>query len=300
MPNLIVIAGPTASGKTDLSLKLAEVYNAEIISADARQFFRKMDIGTAKPDADQLTQIPHHFIDILEPTEEYNAGRFENEGIQFLEEYFKSNDICIMVGGSGMYINAITEGFDDLPSTPPAVREKYSQLFEDHGIEYLQQLLQKADPDYYVEVDLSNKQRVQRALEAIEVSGVPFSKLRTKQKQKRPFAIHKILIDPPRELLYQRINERVDSMLEKGLLEEVKSLYDFKDYNALKTVGYQEIIDFLDEKRSLDEAIDKIKQHTRNYAKRQNTWFKKQSNYQSFDSNDFDAVKRHLDESLNV
>jgi tRNA dimethylallyltransferase len=300
MPNLIVIAGPTASGKTDLSIKLAEAYNAEIISADARQFYRKMDIGTAKPEPHQLAQVKHHFIDILEPNEDYNAGKFEDEGLQFLTEYFKRKENCIMVGGSGMYLNAITEGFDDLPSTPVAIREKYNQLFTQQGIEHLQQLLKKADPDYYEEVDLNNKQRVQRALEAIEVSGSAFSKLRTKQSQQRPFSIFKVLLNPPREDLYKRINHRVDTMLESGLLAEVKSLYNFKSCNALKTVGYQELFDFLDGKRSFDEAVDKIKQHTRNYAKRQNTWFKKQDGYSTFQSNEFDAIKRHLDERLNV
>ena len=300
MPNLIVIAGPTASGKTDLSIKLAAAYNAEILSADARQFYRQMDIGTAKPTSEQLAKIPHHFIDILEPSENYNAGLFEKEGMSFLESYFKTKDTCILVGGSGMYINAIIEGFDDLPSTSAEVRERFNTLFDKHGIEHLQTLLKKVDPEYYNEVDLHNRQRVQRALEAIEMSGKPFSKLRTKQKQKRPFDIHKVVINPPRELLYQRINKRVDAMLEEGLLEEVNSLVSLKDQNALKTVGYHEIFDFLEGKRSIAEAVDKIKQHTRNYAKRQNTWFKKQSDYASFLSNEFDPIKRHLDQRLNV
>jgi len=300
MPTLIVIAGPTASGKTDLSLQLAKAYNAEIISADARQFYRKMDIGTAKPSPQQLADVKHHFIDFLDPSAEYNAGQFEKEAITFLSQYFETNEICILTGGSGMYINAVTEGFDDLPSTPISIREKFNVIYENKGITYLQELLKSADPQYFEEVDIHNKQRIQRALEAIEVSGKPFSELRKKQKQKRKFAIQKIVLTPTRQDLYLRINNRVDEMVKAGLLEEVKSLMNLKNCNALQTVGYQELFEYLEGSKTFEEAIDKIKQHTRNYAKRQTTWFRKQSDYVSFSSNEFDRIKRHLDESLNV
>ena len=300
MPTLIVIAGPTASGKTDLSLQLAKAYNAEILSADARQFYRKMDIGTAKPSPQQLAEVNHHFIDFIDPSAEYNAGQYEKEAISFLNQYFENNEICILTGGSGMYINAVTEGFDELPSTPITIREKFNVLYENKGISHLQELLKSADPQYFEEVDIHNKQRIQRALEAIEVSGKPFSELRKKQKQKRKFAIQKIVLTPSRQELYLRINNRVDEMVKAGLLEEVQSLISLKNCNALQTVGYQELFDYLEGSKTFEEAIDKIKQHTRNYAKRQTTWFRKQDDYVSFSSNEFDRIKRHLDESLNV
>lgn len=300
MPTLIVIAGPTASGKTDLSLQLAKAYNAEILSADARQFYRKMDIGTAKPSPQQLAEVNHHFIDFIDPSAEYNAGQYEKEAISFLNQYFENNEICILTGGSGMYINAVTEGFDELPSTPITIREKFNVLYENKGISHLQELLKSADPQYFEEVDIHNKQRIQRALEAIEVSGKPFSELRKKQKQKRKFAIQKIVLTPSRQELYLRINNRVDEMVKAGLLEEVQSLISLKNCNALQTVGYQELFDYLEGSKTFEEAIDKIKQHTRNYAKRQTTWFRKQDDYVSFSSNEFDHIKRHLDEILNV
>lgn len=279
---------------------LAKALNAEILSADARQFYRSMDVGTAKPTAKQLSEVPHHFIDILDPSEEYSAGQFERDGIDFLSTYFKSKEVCLLVGGSGMYINAITEGFDDLPKSTPAVRAMLSDLYREKGLAHMQNLLEKADPAYFKEVDLNNVQRVQRALEAIEMTGIPFSQLRTNSSQKRAFRIEKILIQPPREMLYKRINDRADDMLKKGLMDEVKSLYHLKNQNALKTVGYQELFDFMDGKCSLDDAIDKIKQHSRNYAKRQITWFKKQREYRVFETNEFDPVIRHLAERLNV
>lgn len=274
-PLLLIISGPTASGKTALSIALAKHFNAEIISADSRQFYRKMDIGTAKVSAEEQAEVKHHFVDFLAPDEDYNAGKFEQDVIPFLENYFHNNSVAILVGGSGLYVNAIKYGFDNVPTTPPGIREKWSAIFENKGIQFLQEELKRLDPIYFEEVDTQNPKRLQRALEAIEISGKTFSELRAKAERKRPFHCIEIQIIPERELLYNQINTRVDSMIEHGLVDEVKNLLDFRSQNALQTVGYREIFDYLDQKYTLDEAIDKVKQHTRNFAKRQITWFKK-------------------------
>lgn len=300
MGDLIVIAGPTASGKTSLSLSLAEAIDAEIISGDARQFYRRMDIGTAKPTSEELTRVPHHFIDILDPQEDYTAGIFEQEVLTFLQTYFERKQIAILVGGSGLYIKAVIEGFDQVPPTPPAIREHFQKILDLQGIEALQRLLKEKDPTYYEEVDKDNPQRVMRALEAIEVSGKAFSELRKQAQQERPFRIHPILLQPDRAALYERINTRVDEMVHLGLEEEASSLYPLKHHNALQTVGYQEWFDHFDGVLSRDEAILKIKQHTRNYAKRQFTWFRKQDDFHSFTTWNEDDVLRHLRKRLNV
>jgi tRNA dimethylallyltransferase len=300
MPHLIAIAGPTASGKTALSIRLAKVLGAEIISADARQFYRGMHIGTAKPTSAEMDGIPHHFIDILDPGEAYAAGQFEQDVLAFLQGYFERHDVAILVGGSGLYLNAVTDGFDQLPSTPQALREQFDQVAEHEGLEGLQRRLKEADPDYYDTVDLQNRQRVQRALEAITVTGKPFSELRKGNLDTRPFTVHKLLLWPDREALYQRINRRVDQMVKNGLFDEVKKLLPYRACNALQTVGYKEIFDYLDGTYSLDEAIDKVKQHTRNYAKRQYTWFRKQEDYVIWDVENEEEATRQLLERLNV
>lgn len=300
MADLIVIAGPTASGKTALSLPLAEQFNAEIISADARQFYRKMDIGTAKPTPAERAQVPHHFVDILNPEDHYTAGQYEKDVMAFLDDYFTRKQTAILVGGSGLYLKAITDGFDDLPSTPPEVRAHFDRIRTEQGLDALAALLQQKDPAYHQTVDLQNPQRVQRALEAMEVSGKPFSTLRTAKPRQRPFRMHLILLQPPREMLYRRINTRVDEMVAAGLVEEARALLPLKEHNALQTVGYQELFDHFEGKTSLAEAVEKIKQHTRNFAKRQITWFKRQEGYQSFEPNQQEDVFRHLHRRLNV
>ncbi|NQV51689.1 MAG: tRNA (adenosine(37)-N6)-dimethylallyltransferase MiaA [Flavobacteriales bacterium] len=300
MPHLIVIAGPTASGKTALSLHLAHQFHAEILSGDARQFYRGMDIGTAKPTVAERAQVPHHFIDTLDPSGEYTAGQFERDALEFLENYFTSHDVAILVGGSGLYIKAVTDGFDDLPSTPPEVRAKFDALRNEQGLSALVNLLKAQDPSYAATVDLDNPQRVQRALEAMETSGKLFSAMRAAQAKARPFQVHRILLHPERDALYDRINARVDAMIEAGLEQEARGLYPMKSFNALQTVGYQEFFDHFDGELTRDDAIDKIKQHTRNYAKRQFTWFKKQDGFKKFTLEKEDDVLRHLRDQMNV
>ncbi|OJW15146.1 tRNA (adenosine(37)-N6)-dimethylallyltransferase MiaA [Mucilaginibacter sp. 44-25] len=274
-PTLIVIAGPTASGKTAAAIQLAQHYNTVIVSADSRQFFREMSIGTAKPTTSELAAAPHYFIDTLSVTEPYSVGDYERECLALLEQLFKTYNVVIMVGGSGLYIKAVTEGFDDLPTANPDIRDRLNTELAVNGIAELQQRLKLVDPDYYHTVDINNPQRVIRALEIYEATGKPMSGYLTGTKNQRGFDTIKIGIDLPREELYNRINMRVDAMMLDGLLPEVEKLYSLRRYGALNTVGYVELFDYLDGKVSLNDAIDKIKQNTRRFAKRQLTWFRK-------------------------
>ncbi|PAW93383.1 tRNA (adenosine(37)-N6)-dimethylallyltransferase MiaA [Mucilaginibacter sp. MD40] len=274
-PTLIVITGPTASGKTAAAIQLAQHYNTVIVSADSRQFFREMSIGTAKPTTTELAAAPHYFIDTLSVTEPYSVGDYERECLALLEQLFKTYKVVIMVGGSGLYIKAVTEGFDDLPAANTDIRDRLNTELAVNGIAELQQKLKLVDPDYYHTVDINNPQRVIRALEIYEATGKPMSSYLTGTKNQRGFDTIKIGIDLPREELYNRINMRVDVMMQEGLLPEVEKLYSLRHYGALNTVGYVELFDYLDGKVSLNDAIDKIKQNTRRFAKRQLTWFRK-------------------------
>ncbi|RVT99872.1 tRNA (adenosine(37)-N6)-dimethylallyltransferase MiaA [Mucilaginibacter limnophilus] len=270
---LIVVTGPTAVGKTAAAIRVAQHYDTAIISADSRQFFKEMSIGTAKPDADELAAAKHYFIDSHSVTEDFSVGDFERKALQLLDELFKTHDVVILAGGSGLYINAVCEGFDDLPKPAEGVRERLNEELENNGIEYLQEKLKAADPDYYTQVDLNNPRRLVRALEVFETTGKPFSSYRVSAQNKRPFNIINIALNMPREQLYERINRRVDIMIEQGLVEEVRSLLPYRRLNALNTVGYSEIFDYFDGKTDLDTAISLIKQNTRRFAKRQLTWF---------------------------
>jgi tRNA dimethylallyltransferase len=270
---LIVIAGPTASGKTTVGIQLARQLHTEIISADSRQFYREMAIGTAKPTPAELAQAPHHFINSHSIGDSFNVGDFEQQGLALLTELFKTHNQVVMVGGSGLYVKAICEGFDQLPDVDLAVRERLNTEYENNGIEHLQQKLKLADPDYYQQVDLSNPQRLVRALEVFESSGQPFSSFRKADLRQRPFNILKIGLAWPREQLYERINLRVDIMIAEGLLQEVQALLPYRHLNALNTVGYTEIFNYLDGQTDLPTAIALIKQNTRRFAKRQMTWF---------------------------
>lgn len=272
---LIVIAGPTAVGKTATAIRLAQQLKTEIISADSRQFYNEMSIGTAKPDAEELSQAKHHFINSHSITDNFTVGDFEKEALLLLDELFKTHDQLIMVGGSGLFIQAVTQGFDNLPAANPEIREKLNQEFAEKGIEHLQQKLKEADPDYYNKVDLNNPQRLIRALEVFQATGKSFSSYRKATVNTRPFESIKIVLDLPREELYDRINRRVDIMIEQGLVEEVHSLLPYRQLNALNTVGYSELFDYFDGKTDLPAAIDLIKQNTRHFAKRQLTWFRK-------------------------
>ncbi|MFZ4863588.1 tRNA (adenosine(37)-N6)-dimethylallyltransferase MiaA [Sphingobacterium sp. Mn56C] len=277
---LIVVVGPTAVGKTAAAIEIAKRYNTEIISADSRQFYREMTIGTAKPDAAELAAVPHHFINSHRIDEEYSAGDFERDALAKLQELFKIHDVVVMVGGSGLFVRAVCEGLDNLPKAADDVRERLNARFAAEGLEPLQQQLQAVDPAYYATADIANPQRVIRALEVFEASGKPMSFFQKKDVDKRPFKQITIGLNRDRAELYQRINLRVDKMIEAGLVEEVQGLVKHRHKPAMLTVGYVEIFDFLDGKITLTEAIDKIKQNSRRYAKRQITWFKKYGNTQ--------------------
>ncbi|WCT13852.1 tRNA (adenosine(37)-N6)-dimethylallyltransferase MiaA [Mucilaginibacter jinjuensis] len=272
---LIVVAGPTAVGKTAAAIKLAKHYNTVILSADSRQFFKEMSIGTAKPSPDELAAAKHYFIDSHSITENFNVGDFETEGLKLLDELFKVHDVVILAGGSGLYIKAICEGFDNLPTVEPEIRERLNIELTEKGVAHLQQKLAVADPEYYSEVDIYNPQRLIRALEVFEGTGKPFSSYRTASTRQRPFNIVKIGLNLPREQLYNRINERVDVMIAEGLVKEAENLIPYREVNALKTVGYNELFDYFDDKTDMHTAIELIKQHTRQFAKRQLTWFNK-------------------------
>lgn len=272
---LIVVVGPTAIGKTALAIELAKHYQAEIISADSRQFFREMSIGTAKPSEEELAAAPHHFINSHSVNQLFSTGDFEVEALALINKLYTKHDVLVMVGGSGLYINAICNGLDDMPDIDLNIREKLNQQFTYQGIEPIRKQLAELDPEYFAKVDQSNPQRMIRGLEVVLSTGQKLSSFLTANKKERPFNIINIGLNTDREKLYNQINHRVDIMVQNGLIEEVKSLEAYKELNALKTVGYSEIFDYLDGKTDLPTAIGKIKQNTRRFAKRQLTWFRK-------------------------
>jgi tRNA dimethylallyltransferase len=281
---LIVIAGPTAIGKTAAAIEVAKHFNTVVVSADSRQFFREMSIGTAKPDANELAQVKHYFIDSHSITEPFSVGDFERECLMLLDDLFKKHDYVVLAGGSGLYIKAICDGFDDLPTADPAIREQLNLELKEKGLSYLQEKLKQADLIYYNQVDLGNPQRIIRALEVFESTGNPISSYRQATVTKRPFHIIKLALNMPREVLYRRINHRVDIMMQHGLLAEVASLLPYRHLNALNTVGYAEIFDYMDGATTLDKAVEMIKQNTRRFAKRQLTWFRKDQQFIWFDA----------------
>lgn len=290
-----MIAGPTAVGKTALAIELAKHYQTVILSADSRQFYKELNIGTAKPSEEQLKQVPHYFINSKNVNELYGAGHYEKDVLKTLEELFKTHTIVFMVGGSGLYIDAVLNGVDDFVEVPVDVRNKLNEKFSEKGLEWLQEEIKKKDPDYFNSVDIHNPQRLIRALEVIEHTGLPYSGFIKKEKNERHFTAIKILINTERERLYERINERVDVMMKEGLLEEVTHLVAHKNFNALKTVGYRELYEYLEGKSTLENAVEKIKQHTRNYAKRQITWFKNKDNFEEFEPADFAKITGYID-----
>jgi len=296
--SLIVLVGPTAIGKTAASIHIAEALHCPIVSADSRQFFKEMSIGTAKPSAEEMQGIPHYLIDSHSITEDYNVGKYETEVIALLDTLFKTNDTVILVGGSGLYIDAICKGFDELPEADAEVRTKINSLLEEKGIEALQELLKELDPEYYSKVDLQNPQRMSRALEVCLTTGEPYSALRKGNIKKRNFNIIKIGLNTEREILYERINKRVDNMMQQGLLEEVKKLLPQKHLNALQTVGYNELFDFLENKTDLNTAVDAIKQNTRKFAKRQLTWFRRDEEIKWFEPNQLNEMLNYLNSKI--
>jgi tRNA dimethylallyltransferase len=297
---LISIVGPTAIGKTALAIEVAQHYQTEIISADSRQFYQEMSIGTAKPNAQELAEAPHHFVNSHSIHDTFTVGDFEKQAIQKIEDLFQKHDVLVMVGGSGLYINAVLYGFDELPKADEELRNQLNQQLAYQGIEPLQKQLQELDPIYYQEVDTQNPQRIIRALEVCISTGKPFSSFRKTESKKRSFNSIVIGLDMEREKLYNRINQRVDVMMKEGLLEEVKSLQEFQHLNALKTVGYSEIFNYLNGEWKLDQAIDKIKQNTRNFAKRQLTWFRKKEGIVWFKPSEKEAVFSFLKEKSSI
>lgn len=272
---LIVVVGPTAIGKTGISVELAKVLKTEIISCDSRQVFKEMNIGTARPTVEQLSAVKHHFIACQSVRDYYNASMFETSVLELLEKLFELYQDVIMTGGSGLYVDAVCNGIDDLPTIDPGIRQEVLRRFNTEGIESLRQELFKIDPDYCHTADLQNPKRIFKALEVFYMTGKPYSSLLTRSKKTRPFEILKIGLNRDRQELYSNIDARVDEMLAAGLLEEVKALYPFKSMNALNTVGYKELFDYFDGLHSFEEAINLIKRNSRRYAKRQLSWFQR-------------------------
>ena len=275
MKTLIVLLGPTGVGKTALSINIAEYYKTSIVSADSRQFFKGLEIGTAAPTAEEKSRVRHHLVGMLDVTDYYSASEFEQDALSIISEEFKYQDIIITSGGSMMYIDALCKGIDDVPTIDEKLRQEIYALYEHEGLEPIRSQLRMLDPDFYNEVDLKNYKRVIHALEVCLMTGKPYSSFRTNTKKQRPFNIIKIGLMRNREELYERINQRVDKMMEEGLLNEARTYYPQRHLNSLNTVGYKELFKYLDGEWSLDFAIEKIKQNTRIYSRKQMTWFKR-------------------------
>ena len=280
---LIGVIGPTAIGKTSLSIELAKHFETEIVSADSRQFYKEMSIGTAVPTDEELTQAPHHFIQHISIEDSYSVGDFEREALQKLNSLFLTHEKLIMVGGSGLYVNAVVHGLDEFPEVDPSIRAALNEKFADSGVQVLQEELKALDPEYFSEVDKDNPHRLIRALEVCLGTGKPYSSFRKNKRPEREFKSILIGLTAERELIYDRINKRVDMMMEQGLLEEVTQLADKKQLNALNTVGYKELFLHLEGKSSLEDAVSEIKKNTRRFAKRQLTWFRKNEEVKWFD-----------------
>ena len=285
-PILISIVGPTAIGKTALSIKIANFFSTEIISADSRQFYKEMSIGTAVPTSEELAAAPHHFIQNRSIFEDYSVGDFERDAIDTLDQLFQKKDIVVMVGGSGLYVDAVTKGLDHFPEIPSEIRKQLNNEFQNKGIEFLQKELKKIDPEYYQRVDLQNQHRLIRAIEVYRTTGLPYFSYLNKEKPARKFETIYIGLTADREIIYNRINQRVDIMMHEGLLEEAKQLLPNKDLNALQTVGYRELFRYFDGEINKEFAVEEIKKNTRRFAKRQGTWFRKNSDIQWFDFDD--------------
>ena len=277
--SLIVIAGPTASGKTAFAIKVAKALNTVILSADSRQFYKEMSIGTAAPTEEELSQAKHYFIHHISIEDKYDVADYERDAMQLLEELFKTHDAVIMTGGSGLFIDAVCNGIDAMPDIQPEIREKVQKLYDEGGLKALQDEVKRLDPEYFAIVDQQNPRRLQRALEVCYQTGQPFSSFRSGNTVQRDFDIKKYAILWDRQELIERIDKRVDMMMEQGLLEEAKALYPKRHLNALNTVGYKELFTYFDGQCTLEEAVEQIKIHTRQYAKRQMTWLRKDSGY---------------------
>lgn len=298
---IISVVGPTAIGKTALSIKLAQHFNSEIISADSRQFFKEMKIGTAVPSSQELSQVKHHFIHHKSVEDNYNVGTFEKDALNCLNTLFKNHKVVILVGGSGLYIDAVIKGLDDFPDVNPKIRKSLNNTLEDDGLLNLQKQLQELDPVTYNNIALGNPHRVIRALEICIGTGQPFSSFKNKDKIKRNFKVITIGLRAERKIIYNRINERVDLMIKNGLLEEVETLIEKENLNALNTVGYSELLKYFKGEWDLDFAISEIKKNTRRFAKRQTTWFKRDESILWFDYDcNIEAITKVLEKEINI
>jgi tRNA dimethylallyltransferase len=291
---LLVLAGPTASGKTDLAIQLAQAFQTEIISADSRQFYPEIAIGTAAPTKKQLSLVKHHMVHQLKIDQPYDVATYENDVLQLLDKLFQQHDLLIISGGSGLYIDAVCRGLDNIPETSPEVRNRVEELYSKQGIKALQQALEKEDPVYYKTVDKMNPRRLQRALEVCWQTGQPFSFYRRRQPSPRAFEVVWTAITTDRTSLINRINKRVEGMMADGLLAEARAMYPFRYLNALKTVGFAELFDYFEGRLSLEEAIEQIKVNTRRYAKRQMTWLRKNKEYKWYESNELPKLIDHV------
>ena len=297
---MVTIAGPTAVGKTDLTLTLAKMYGAHIFSADSRQLYQELHIGTAKPSESELSQAVHYFINHVSIEDEYNVATYENEINTLFKSYFAQSAIGILSGGTGMYIKAALEGLDYFPNVDDEIKTQYETKLEKDGLESLQHELQSRDPIYAQEVDISNSRRLVRALSVIESSGKPFSSFLKKKKAKQhPFRTINICLTRDREELYSRINRRVDMMMEQGLLEEVQNLVKWQNLKSMQTVGYSELFKYINGEASLSEAVELIKRNSRRYAKRQMTWFRNQGSWEYINADDIDSAIKFIDDKIN-
>ena len=297
-PTLIVLLGPTGVGKTELSLSIAEAYHTSIVSADSRQLYADIKIGTAAPTAEQLARVPHYFVGTLDLHDYYSAAQYEMEVLKKLEELFKENDVVVLTGGSMMYIDAVCKGIDDIPTVDNETRQLMLERYEQEGLERLCAELKLLDPEYYQIVDLKNHKRVIHALEICYMTGKTFTSFRTQTQKERPFEILKIGLKREREELYERINQRVDIMMEEGLLEEARRVYPFRQLNSLNTVGYKELFNYLDGTWELPFAIEKIKQNSRIYSRKQMTWFKRDQHITWFHPEDTAEIMSFLQKNI--
>lgn len=299
MDTLIIVLGPTGVGKSDISIQLAKHYHTEIVSADSRQFFRELTIGTAVPSSDDLNEIKHHFIQNKSIHHYYNVSEYETEALQLIQELHKKINPIILTGGSMLYLDTICNGIDDIPTVDPEIRDEVIRWYEENGIEALRQRLQEVDPEYYEEVDRNNPKRMLHAVEVCQMTGKTFTSFRTRTVKERPFRIIKIGINQDRKVLYDRINERVLRMMDLGLLEEARSVYPYRSLNSLNTVGYKELFSYFDGSCTLEEAVDLIQRNTRKYARKQLTWFRRDQQIKWFEPNQIDEIIKYIDQMMN-
>jgi tRNA dimethylallyltransferase len=299
-PTLLVILGPTGVGKTNISLRLAEHFACPIVSSDSRQFYRELKIGTAAPTEDQLNRAKHYFIGSHSIFDEYNAGQYEQDALNLLSELFQQNNIVMLVGGSMMYIDAICNGMDDIPTVDAEIRSFWQKQYADFGLEFIQNELKRLDPKHYEEVDLLNPKRIMHALEICSMTGKPYSELRTGQRKERPFDILKIGLNRPRPELYERINLRVEEMMDEGLLDEARQFYEYRHLNTLNTVGYKELYEYMSGNWTLEFAVSMIKQDSRRYAKRQLTWFNRDKEINWFHPDEEERIMEFVNEIVAI